>query len=713
MPSPIIIQQDQTDSVVLTADASSLTIDRVTVTAPPGQHGVDATAGAGGDIAIYGSVEGDWGILDGSVTRPSYRVTVYSGASVTARAGNGIGVALGGASIINHGTISVDNPADRNASIGISIGGTNNNTVLNTGTITGPRAMEIHGSNLVITNTGSIDASHGIFTYGQNTTITNSGSIACGGHSIIFRQMASSPSLNVLTNTGTIIAGLNSVTSNGANIDQIINHGLIVGNIQLFDGNDFVDNRQGAIRGIVDMGNDNDTFYGGAGDESIRQWLGDDIIDGGDGIDTVTFESTDIAAVVDLGITTAQASGWGNDVYLNIENLTGGLVADHFKGNDSANLFIGNEGDDTLSGGRGNDTLIGGADNDVLDGGEGEDTASFEGRSAVAVDLRLITAQDTGYGLDTLKDIENVIAGSGADSLTGNSGANRLVGNGGFDILSGDAGNDTLEGGTGNDTLHGGSDQDLLLGGDGSDTLTGDSGNDTLDGGSGDDRAIFSGARTDYIITTLADGSVTVTDKVAGRDGTDLLRNIQIVQFSDQALTLPLPNDPALPLPTNIVLMGTQKADRLTGGSGNDQLSGIGGNDVLVGGSGNDTLRGGAGIDSLKGEAGKDVFVFDTRPNSRSNPDKLPDFRVNEDVIWLDDKFFKGIGRGSLDKPGKLAKAAFWKGAKAHDASDRIIYDSSKGVLYYDPDGTGAAAQTKIATLPKKLALTHAVFFVI
>lgn len=707
MPSPVIIEQDQTASVVLTADVSSLTINPVTVTAPTGQNGVDATAGTGGDIAVYGSVEGDWGILDGSATRLSYRVTVYSGASVTARAVNGIGVALGGTSIINHGTIQAEN------AIGISIGGTSDNTVLNTGAITATRAMEIHGANLVITNAGSINSGHGIFTYGQNTTITNSGLIECEGHGVVMKWVASSPpSLNVFNNTGTVIAGLYSVASEGANVDRIVNRGLLVGDIKLFEGNDSIDNRQGTIRGVVDMGRDNDTFHGGAGDEIIRQWLGDDVIDGGDGIDTVTFESTDIAAVVDLSITTGQANGWGNDVYLNIENITGGLVADQLKGNDSANLFVGNEGDDTLAGGRGDDTLIGGNDNDVLEGGEGEDTASFEGRSAVAVDLRLITAQDTGYGLDTLKGIENVIAGSGADSLIGNSDANRLVGNGGFDTLSGDAGNDTLEGGTGNDTIHGGSDQDLLLGGDGSDTLTGGTGNDTLDGGSGDDRAMFSGARNDYIITTLGDGSVTVTDKVAGRDGIDLLRDVQVIQFVDQTLDLPLPPDPVVPLSTNLVLTGTQKADRLTGGSGNDQLSGSGGNDILVGGSGSDTLRGGAGIDSLRGEAGKDVFMFDTRPSS-SNSDKLLDFRMDEDVIWLDDKFFKGIGKGSLDKPGKLVKAAFWKGAKAHDASDRIIYDSSKGVLYYDPDGTGAAAQIKIATLPKKLALSHTAFFVI
>lgn len=60
-----------------------------------------------------------------------------------------------------------------------------------------------------------------------------------------------------------------------------------------------------------------------------------------------------------------------------------------------------------------------------------------------------------------------------------------------------------------------------------------------------------------------------------------------------------------------------------------------------------------------------------------------------------------------------MASKYFYKGAKAHDANDRIIYDNKKGVLYYDPDGTGSAAQIKIATLSKKLKMTYKDFFVI
>ena len=36
---------------------------------------------------------------------------------------------------------------------------------------------------------------------------------------------------------------------------------------------------------------------------------------------------------------------------------------------------------------------------------------------------------------------------------------------------------------------------------------------------------------------------------------------------------------------------------------------------------------------------------------------------------------------------------------KAHDASDRVIYDTASGKLYYDADGQGGAAAVQIAML--------------
>ncbi|WP_304611110.1 hypothetical protein [Microvirga sp. ACRRW] len=92
---------------------------------------------------------------------------------------------------------------------------------------------------------------------------------------------------------------------------------------------------------------------------------------------------------------------------------------------------------------------------------------------------------------------------------------------------------DKLDGGYNNDTLNGGADSDILWGGAGDDRLAGGAGNDILDGHTGTDTAVFSGTTAEYIITKLANGSYRVADKTA-RDGTDTLKNIQFIQFSDR-----------------------------------------------------------------------------------------------------------------------------------------------------------------------------------
>ena len=52
-------------------------------------------------------------------------------------------------------------------------------------------------------------------------------------------------------------------------------------------------------------------------------------------------------------------------------------------------------------------------------------------------------------------------------------------------------------------------------------------------------------------------------------------------------------------------------------------------------------------------------------------------------------------------------------GAAAADATDRIIYNSGTGNLFFDQDGTGAAAQVLFADLATGLALTNNDFFVV
>jgi Ca2+-binding RTX toxin-like protein len=159
-------------------------------------------------------------------------------------------------------------------------------------------------------------------------------------------------------------------------------------------------------------------------------------------------------------------------------------------------------------------------------------------------------------------------------------------------------------------------------------------------------------------------------------------------------------------------IVGGGSRDTIRGGGGNDQLKGGSERDTLRGDSGNDRLDGGTGKDTLYGGSGKDAFLFTTKPSS-SNVDTLRDFSAKDDAIWLENAIYKGIDSGSLAKPKTMLADAFQIGAVAQDAEDRILYDQATGSLYYDRDGTGAAAASRFAVVATKKALTHQDFFAI
>ena len=225
-----------------------------------------------------------------------------------------------------------------------------------------------------------------------------------------------------------------------------------------------------------------------------------------------------------------------------------------------------------------------------------------------------------------------------------------------FRTATSTAGFDQLYGGLHNDYLDGGSENDLLFGEAGVDALHGGAGDDYLDGG-------------------------TENDVLYGETGADRL-------------------------------YGGAGNDRLDGGSENDLLHGGSGNDVILGGYGNDKLYGSSGIDTLYGQSGKDIFVFNTKPSKKANLDRIADFNVKDDTIWLDNAIFKKLGKGTEAKPYKLSKS-FFAYDKARDKNDYIIYDRKKGILYYDIDGSGSKAAVEVAVLKKGLKLTYADFFVV
>ena len=715
------IDSEQFVPVTLGASDQSLVVNAPITDLSDGVAAINATGGAGGTITIFSSVTGSRGIAHFSSMLGPYDIVIHSGAVITTTTYEGVRSDQTGISVVNHGSINA-------ATYGIFTSGWGRNNILNNGVINAATGILVNGTVNSIVNTGSLYAAvDGIIFTGDGTSFTNSGLIDAHGIGVNVQNLG----YHVITNSGAIVGEALGI-SGDKGVERIVNRGSITGGMDLRSGDDFLDNRLGTINGMAILGEGNDTALGGSGAETISDWIGDDSVDAGGGIDTLTYEEykqIDLPATIDLRIHVAQNTGWGSDILLNFENVTGTAGNDVLTGDDQDNRLRGIEGSDKLDGGTGNDTLEGGLGNDILQGGNGIDTASYNGNLITSVNLSVLTAQDTGYGADILSGIENVTSGSIGDLLTGNEKANVLIGNGGADALSGAAGNDTLNGGADADVIEGGADHDQLFGEGGDDVMSGDagddllnggSGNDVLDGGTGANTAVFSGASNDYAIVVNTDGSATVTDKRSGGDGTDSLKNIGFLQFVDKTLAVVVPppvvdpgppSTPATPTPTpsilSLNLMGTANADRLIGADAADRIQGFAGNDVLIGGFGDDSLFGGAGRDVLTGGAGHDMFVFDSKPNRKTNIDRVTDFSVADDSIHLSKKIFSKIA-----KKGVLTKSSFWIGDKAHDANDRLVYNKKSGALFYDDDGKGAHASVQIATLTKKLKMIAADFFV-
>ena len=249
-------------------------------------------------------------------------------------------------------------------------------------------------------------------------------------------------------------------------------------------------------------------------------------------------------------------------------------------------------------------------------------------------------------------------------------------------------------------TLTGSAKGDTLVGGSGSDTLVGGLGTDNMDGGASSDLYIIALAG-DHVAAEINDASgtdeVRFTSTVASTTLTlyALDRGIETVVIgtgtgatADKTATTALN--------VNAALVTT--ALSITGNAGNNSLTGGTGNDTLIGGAGNDTLIGGVGNDTLTGGAGSDYFVFNTAANTSTNKDTITDFLSGADHIQFSKAIFTGLGSAT----GNLTTDQFWSGSgviAAHDSSDRIIYNSASGALYYDADGTGAAAAVQVALI--------------
>lgn len=476
-----------------------------------------------------------------------------------------------------------------------------------------------------------------------------------------------------------------------------------------------------------------------AGDDYIETGDGDDRIDGGAGADEMRGNyGNDTYLVDDAADEVYEIITYGNDTVSTsvsytllagqwIETLetqySPGTTGINLTGNAIAQTLRGNAGANTLDGGAGADTMIGLAGNDIYivdNAGDVVTEASSQGFDAAYTFVSF--ALSANSELEWFSTIDNSAAT--AIDLTGSSIGQYLIGNNGANVLNGLGGADFMQGFGGNDSYYvdNGSDAPVEAAGGGSDTvytaisfglatgteiealattnatgtgaisllgnefaqvLTGNNGANALDGAGGADTMIGKGGNDTYFVDQSGD----VVTEAAG-EGFDAL-------YTTASFTLSAGSELEW---LSAASVGATTALNLTG----NELA-----QYVLANDGANIIDGGAGSDTLYGYGGADGFQFSTALGA-TNIDTITDFVAGTDKIRLDDAIFTAVGG-----LGALSAGAFVTGSAAADASDRIIYNSSTGQLYYDADGTGAGAAVQFATLSTGLSLAASDFVVI
>lgn len=339
-------------------------------------------------------------------------------------------------------------------------------------------------------------------------------------------------------------------------------------------------------------GASDDRLTAGAGNDTLNGGAGVNFIDGGAGTDTLSRAGATTNQSVDLAAGTADA-----DTILGIENVIGSDHDDTIRGDFRANRLEGGSGNDTyrLIGFTEADTIIdsaGTADRLEIVGTELIDIieVSWSGTGAISafggftfngttfsgieeVTLNLLGNVE-GDQLAYTSTIASVIVtlGGAASGFTGPIlGVENVVGGSGDDTIVADNANNHLQGGAGND---------WIKSGDGNDTIDGGEGIDTID--LSEDFGAHHIDLHDAFLPTAFDLVFNV-ENIVGSNGDD--------RFA-----------------------GSFEANIISGGGGNDLIEGDAGSDTLAGGSGSDTFRWNAGdeFNALPGIAIDSIADFET-----------------------------------------------------------------------------------------------------
>lgn len=464
-----------------------------------------------------------------------------------------------------------------------------------------------------------------------------------------------------------------------------------------------------------------DVLTGGSLDENLDGFTGDDVLDGGGGgdrlyggagIDTLSFATVRARVIFSLATDQNREISSALVRYASgFENLLGSAGHDMLAGDSMANRIDGGLGADSMAGGGGDDIYHVDDSGDIVVEAKGEGEDSIHASASYSL---------VGRYVETL-----ILTGAQDIAATGNALSNRLVGNAGDNILDGAGGTDSMAGGLGDDLYIVDREGDAVMErpGEGSDEVR--TGLETymlaaeveaLTGTSGSGQALTGNALDNRVAGSIGDDVIDGglgADSMAGGWGDDIYHvdhvDDDVVEaghrgddmiFSSVGYTLVGRHVETLVLTgeDDVDAFGNALANRLVGNGGDNRMSGGGGTDLLDGGRGADRLTGGAGADIFRFSASIEFGEID----------EITDFNVADDMIALSAGVF-----GAAGSVGMLSADALVIGAAAVDGDDRIIYNASVGMLYYDADGSGAGEAIAFARLVAGLALTAADFAII
>ena len=521
--------------------------------------------------------------------------------------------------------------------------GWNGTSVLNTVNVTGTAALNLYIRNQDVLATVNAATFNGGLTFNGWSGVDMSVTTGAGKDVIDLSNSSKNNTISTGAGNDTIVGGSGNDTINAG------------------DGDD-----------DITIGAGNDTVNAGAGDDLVRVAgnLGTgDLLDGGDGIDTLAMTSA--AAVTASGLTGTASTAY-QALFSNFEKLAIGdaLAGDidlaKLDGMQTLVLSKGVTGDRTITGLSSNATVVVKA---AAATNTNNTTITVTGASTGTADVLNLTLNAAGsadYGVMSAANVEtvNIVSTTSATdpttvtntvdlaaaahttlNISGNAALNlsgmaltsvKTVAGSAFNAglvldLTGNTNATTVTLGNGANTVFGGGGADIINAGDGDNYVDGGAGNDTINAGGGDNNV----------------------DGGAGND-------------------------------------------TITTGAGNDTITGGDGNDTINAGNGVNTITGGAGLDTMTGGTGVDTYVYLTVGDSQGvTVDVITNFAVGAagDIIDL-----SGVVKGTATFAGTASGyGAVLTSLTGGGLNSQAVFDSSTSTLYIDIDGSGTLDSADMA----------------